>query len=339
MTRRLHSRSKRASRASSPPATCAAARSSAWRPPSARDRSRSAWSERVGDRGRAVVHTQTKVSSKKHQRQSSPGSKDWTIGWPIRCACRRAWRPGDESQQPTWPHVRHRRRCTQGVPSRRHSSQPSGVRGTTGRISSRWVQITVARMRDEVGRRRRAESVGRRAAAVARPRGGSITARAMHGTLLAARDLTGALGRPSQHDMLAAREMQAMSFAVHIPLVCFGIAFPAMVLFVEGLWLRTGERTYRDLAQRWSKVMLVAVRGRGRHRDDPVLRARPAVAELHGDVRRGVRPGLRDRGLRLLHRGDLHRHLRLRLGPARATHAPRCRRPDRPRAGSSDRSW
>ena len=79
----------------------------------------------------------------------------------------------------------------------------------------------------------------------------------MHATLLAAQELTGALGRPSQHDMLAAREMQAMSFAVHIPLVCFGIAFPAMVLFVEGLWLRTGERTYRDLAQRWSKVMLV----------------------------------------------------------------------------------
>jgi len=90
-----------------------------------------------------------------------------------------------------------------------------------------------------------------------RPRGGSITGRTMHAMLLAAQDRTGALGRPSQHDMLAAREMQAMSFAVHIPLVCFGIAFPAMVLFVEGLWLRTGDRTYRDLAQRWSKVMLV----------------------------------------------------------------------------------
>jgi cytochrome d ubiquinol oxidase subunit I len=50
--------------------------------------------------------------------------------------------------------------------------------------------------------------------------------------------------------------MQAMSFAVHIPLVCFGIAFPAIVLFTEGLWLRTGDRTYRALAKRWSKVML-----------------------------------------------------------------------------------
>lgn len=51
--------------------------------------------------------------------------------------------------------------------------------------------------------------------------------------------------------------MQALSLAVHIPLVCFGIALPAMVLFVEGLWLRTGDPVYKTLAKRWSKVMLV----------------------------------------------------------------------------------
>ena len=39
--------------------------------------------------------------------------------------------------------------------------------------------------------------------------------------------------------------MQALSLGVHIPLVCFGIAFPAMVLFVEGLQLRTGDDVYR----------------------------------------------------------------------------------------------
>src|SRR2546423_3996495 len=50
--------------------------------------------------------------------------------------------------------------------------------------------------------------------------------------------------------------MQAMSFAVHIPLVCFGIAFPAMVLFVEWRSLRTGDPLLRTLAQRWSKIML-----------------------------------------------------------------------------------
>src|SRR5690242_13528929 len=49
--------------------------------------------------------------------------------------------------------------------------------------------------------------------------------------------------------------MQALSFATHIPLVCFGIAFPAIVLFVEGMHLRTGDPIYRTLARRWSKVM------------------------------------------------------------------------------------
>src|SRR5512133_4083379 len=50
--------------------------------------------------------------------------------------------------------------------------------------------------------------------------------------------------------------MQALSFAVHIPLVCFGIAFPAFVLLTEGLWLRTGDAVYATVARRWSKVML-----------------------------------------------------------------------------------
>ncbi len=53
-----------------------------------------------------------------------------------------------------------------------------------------------------------------------------------------------------------ARQMQALSFAAHIPLVCFGIAFPALVVFVEWLHLRTGDPLYRVLAMRWSKVML-----------------------------------------------------------------------------------
>ena len=45
---------------------------------------------------------------------------------------------------------------------------------------------------------------------------------------------------PAQDYLLQARQMQALSFAVHIPLVCFGIAFPAMVLFVE--WLLSAHR-------------------------------------------------------------------------------------------------
>ena len=50
--------------------------------------------------------------------------------------------------------------------------------------------------------------------------------------------------------------MQALSFTVHIPLVCFGIAFPVMVMFVEWLGLRTGDPLYRTLAQRWSRIVL-----------------------------------------------------------------------------------
>ena len=53
-----------------------------------------------------------------------------------------------------------------------------------------------------------------------------------------------------------ARQMQALSFAAHIPLVCFGIAFPAIVLFVEWLGQRTGDPLYGTLARRWSKIML-----------------------------------------------------------------------------------
>ena len=72
----------------------------------------------------------------------------------------------------------------------------------------------------------------------------------------AAASSAGAFGSVDQSYLLQARQMQALSFAVHIPLVCFGIAFPAMVLFVEWLGHRTGEPVYRTLARRWSKVML-----------------------------------------------------------------------------------
>jgi cytochrome bd ubiquinol oxidase subunit I len=65
-----------------------------------------------------------------------------------------------------------------------------------------------------------------------------------------------ALGPVSQHYLDEARQMQALSFAVHIPLVCFGIAFPAMVVFVEWLYLRTGDELYRTLARRWTRVMV-----------------------------------------------------------------------------------
>jgi cytochrome d ubiquinol oxidase subunit I len=65
-----------------------------------------------------------------------------------------------------------------------------------------------------------------------------------------------AFGGSDQAYLFQARQMQALSFAAHIPLVCFGIAFPAFVVFAEWLHLRTGDEVYRVLARRWAKVML-----------------------------------------------------------------------------------
>ena len=77
------------------------------------------------------------------------------------------------------------------------------------------------------------------------------------GLTVFAQALAETLGGGTQPDLLEARQMQALSLAVHIPIVCFGIAFPAMILFVEGLYLRTGDVTYKALAKRWSKVALI----------------------------------------------------------------------------------
>ena len=67
--------------------------------------------------------------------------------------------------------------------------------------------------------------------------------------------LAAAFAPVDQHYLLDARQMQALSFAVHIPLVAFAISFPAMVLFVEWLGHRTGDGLYLTLARRWTKVM------------------------------------------------------------------------------------
>jgi cytochrome d ubiquinol oxidase subunit I len=59
-----------------------------------------------------------------------------------------------------------------------------------------------------------------------------------------------------QQYLLQARQMQALSFMVHIPLVAFGISFPAMVLLMEWLGLRGGDPLYLTIARRWTKVMV-----------------------------------------------------------------------------------
>jgi cytochrome d ubiquinol oxidase subunit I len=75
--------------------------------------------------------------------------------------------------------------------------------------------------------------------------------------LTALTPIADAFAQVDQPYLLEARQMQALSLGVHIPLVCFGIAFPAIVLFLEGLYLRTGDLVYRQVAKRWSKVMLI----------------------------------------------------------------------------------
>src|SRR5919202_4372966 len=76
------------------------------------------------------------------------------------------------------------------------------------------------------------------------------------GVVVFAQRVVETLGGGTQPDLFQARQMQALSLGVHIPIVCMGIAFPAMFLFVEGLYLRTGDATYKALAKRWSKVAL-----------------------------------------------------------------------------------
>ena len=68
--------------------------------------------------------------------------------------------------------------------------------------------------------------------------------------------IASAFGPVQQEYLLEARQMQAMSFVAHIPLVCFGVAFPALVVFAEWRHHRTGDPVYRTLARRWSKIML-----------------------------------------------------------------------------------
>ena len=61
------------------------------------------------------------------------------MGWPVAAACLRACRFFESSQHPTWPQVRHRRKCTHVSPIARHSTQPS-PEGTTRLTLLKWLQ-------------------------------------------------------------------------------------------------------------------------------------------------------------------------------------------------------
>ncbi|MEU6644909.1 cytochrome ubiquinol oxidase subunit I [Saccharomonospora sp. NPDC046836] len=56
-------------------------------------------------------------------------------------------------------------------------------------------------------------------------------------------------------DLAAARTQMGLSLGWHIILACFGVGMPAITVFAEWRWLRTGDELYRTLAHRWAKAM------------------------------------------------------------------------------------
>ncbi len=54
--------------------------------------------------------------------------------------------------------------------------------------------------------------------------------------------------------LAAARAQMAVSLGFHMIFAAAGIAMPALMLMAEGLWLRTGQTHYRDLARTWAKA-------------------------------------------------------------------------------------
>lgn len=54
--------------------------------------------------------------------------------------------------------------------------------------------------------------------------------------------------------LLAARMQMAFSLGFHIIFAALGIAMPLLMLIAEGMWLRTGTRSYLALAKTWGKA-------------------------------------------------------------------------------------
>jgi cytochrome d ubiquinol oxidase subunit I len=54
-------------------------------------------------------------------------------------------------------------------------------------------------------------------------------------------------------DLLAARSQMAMSLAFHIIFAAPGVAMPLMMVISEWRWLRTGDKTWLTLTERWAK--------------------------------------------------------------------------------------
>ncbi|MHB8376549.1 MAG: cytochrome ubiquinol oxidase subunit I [Dehalococcoidia bacterium] len=55
----------------------------------------------------------------------------------------------------------------------------------------------------------------------------------------------------------SARALMGMSLAFHISFTAVGIGLPFMLFLAEGIALRTGNRMYREMAKRWTRVAAV----------------------------------------------------------------------------------
>lgn len=57
--------------------------------------------------------------------------------------------------------------------------------------------------------------------------------------------------------LLPARLQMALTLGFHIILACFGVGLPVLMLVAEWRFLKTGDRLWQTLAQRWSKAFAV----------------------------------------------------------------------------------
>lgn len=63
------------------------------------------------------------------------------------------------------------------------------------------------------------------------------------------------LAEATHVDFMSARVQMALSLGWHIIIACFGVALPALTLFVEWRGIRTGDPNYQLLARRWARAM------------------------------------------------------------------------------------
>jgi cytochrome d ubiquinol oxidase subunit I len=57
-------------------------------------------------------------------------------------------------------------------------------------------------------------------------------------------------------ELFAARAQMGISLLFHFVFSALGVGLPLFTLIVEGLWLRTGNKSYYQLARTWSKAMI-----------------------------------------------------------------------------------